>query len=183
VKEKQGDGVKFIADRMLGTLTRYLRFMGYDTLSANSLEEGDTREDTALLGIARAEGRILLTRDRELAKRGGEAAVYVEGDDVMAQIRLLLSLGLVTPAVLMDRCSLCNTRLRPATGAEIAGADYAPGDRASIEFFLCPVCQKLYWMGSHGRNLIKRLMKNLDAPSPDGSCRGSSRDDSDGPRE
>ena len=183
MSEEKREGVKFIADRMLGTLTRYLRFMGYDTLSANSLEEGDTREDTALLGIARAEGRILLTRDRELAKRGGEAAVYVEGDDAMAQIRLLLSLGLVTPAVLMDRCSLCNTRLRPATGAEIAGADYAPGDRASIEFFVCPVCRKLYWMGSHGKNLMTRLRENLDAPLPDGSCRESSREDHDCSRE
>jgi uncharacterized protein with PIN domain len=28
---------RFLADRMLGTLTRYLRFMGYDTMSANSI--------------------------------------------------------------------------------------------------------------------------------------------------
>ena len=105
--------MKFIADRMLGTLTRYLRFMGYDTLSANSLQPGNTREDTALLGIARAEGRILLTRDRELARRGGQMAILVEGDDVMAQIRSLRSLGLITPAVVMDRCSLCNTGAAP----------------------------------------------------------------------
>ena len=31
---------KFITDRMLGTLTRYLRFMGYDTTSANGLAGG-----------------------------------------------------------------------------------------------------------------------------------------------
>jgi len=175
--------MKFIADRMLGTLTRYLRFMGYDTLSANSLKAGDTREDTALLGIARAEGRILLTRDRELARRGGETAVYVEGDEVMAQIRMLLSLGLITPAVLMDRCSLCNTELRPATEAEIAEADYAPEEKGSIEFFLCPACHKLYWMGSHGRNIMASLRKNLEAPSPESDCRGSSQGDPDNTRD
>ena len=153
----------FIADRMLGTLTRYLRFMGYDTLSANSLEPGNTREDTALLGIARAEGRILLTRDRELARRGGEQAVFLESEDVMAQIRALSSRGLVTPAVVMDRCSLCNTVLRPATDAEIGGADYVPEERISFEFFLCPGCGKIYWMGSHGRNLRARLMRNLES--------------------
>jgi len=156
--------MRFIADRMLGTLTRYLRFMGYDTLSANSLKAGDTREDTAILGIARAEGRILLTRDRELARRGGEMAVFVEGDDVMAQIRILHSLGLITPVVVMDRCSLCNTELRPATDAEVAGADYAPEERISIVFFLCPACNKLYWMGSHGKNLVASLRKNLESP-------------------
>lgn len=157
--------MRFIADRMLGTLTRYLRFMGYDTLSANSLKAGDAHEDTAILGIARAEGRILLTRDRELARRGGEMAVFVEGDDVMAQIRILHSLGLIAPVVVMDRCSLCNTELRPATDAEVAGADYAPEERISIEFFLCPTCNKIYWMGSHGRNLVASLMKNLEPPS------------------
>jgi len=157
--------MRFIADRMLGTLTRYLRFMGYDTLSANSLKAGNTREDTALLEIARAEGRILLTRDRELARRGGEMAIFVEGDDVMAQIRILHSLGLITPVVVMDRCSLCNTELRPATDADVEGADYVPEEKVSIEFFLCPTCNKLYWMGSHGRNLVASLRKNLDFPS------------------
>jgi uncharacterized protein with PIN domain len=156
--------MKFIADRMLGTLTRYLRFMGYDTLSANSLEPGDAREDTALLGIARAEGRILLTRDRELARRGGDQAVYLESEEVMAQIRALSSLGLITPELAMDRCSLCNARLRPATEAEVEAADYAPGGRNSLEFFLCPGCGRLYWMGSHGRNLRASLRRNLESP-------------------
>ncbi|MDD1664765.1 MAG: Mut7-C RNAse domain-containing protein [Methanomicrobiales archaeon] len=166
--------MRFIADRMLGTLTRYLRFMGYDTLSANSLKAGDTREDTALLGIARAEGRILLTRDRELARRGGELAVFVEGDDVMAQIRTLCSLGLISPVVVMDRCSLCNTELRPATDAEVEVTEYAPEERDSIEFFLCPTCHRLYWMGSHGRNLVTSLRKNLESPPPERDCQGSS---------
>jgi len=156
--------MRFIADRMLGTLTRYLRFMGYDTLSANSLEPGNSREDTALLGIARAEGRILLTRDRELARRGGEQAVFLESEEVMAQIRALSSLGLITPGLVMDRCSLCNTVLRPATDAEIAEADYLPEERISLEFFLCPACRKIYWMGSHGRNLRASLMRNLESP-------------------
>ena len=169
--------MRFIADRMLGTLTRYLRFMGYDTLSANSLEPGNTREDTALLEIARAEGRILLTRDRELARRGGDMAVFVEGDDVMAQIHMLHSRRLITPIVVMDRCSLCNSELRPATDAEIEEADYAPEERISIEFFLCPTCHKLYWMGSHGRNLVASLRENLESPSPERDCRGSSGHD------
>jgi len=52
---------RFLTDRMLGTLTRYLRFMGYDTMSANSLSPGNTREDTLLLDIASKDDRILLT--------------------------------------------------------------------------------------------------------------------------
>ena len=153
--------MKFLTDRMLGTLTRYLRLMGYDTLSANSLEPGDTREDTALLRLAREEGRILLTRDRDLARRGGDQAVYLPGEDVMDQVRTLASLGLIVPELVMDRCTLCNTVLRPATDEEVGEADYAPGDRATLVFFLCPSCRRIYWMGSHGRNLQASLERNL----------------------
>jgi uncharacterized protein with PIN domain len=50
MKEKLPDTEpRFITDRMLGTLTRYLRFMGYDTVSANDLYEGNRREDSLLL--------------------------------------------------------------------------------------------------------------------------------------
>ena len=56
---------------MLGTLCRYLRFMGYDAESAHSMSEGNPREDTLLLRSAEREDRILLTRDRESARRGG----------------------------------------------------------------------------------------------------------------
>ena len=154
--------MKFLVDRMLGTLTRYLRFMGYDTLSANSLEPGNSREDTALLELARAEGRLLLTRDRELARRGGEQAVYLPGGEVMDQIRTLSALGLITPGLAMDRCSLCNAALRPATEAEVCGADYVPAARETLEFFTCPACRRIYWMGSHGRNLKASLERGLD---------------------
>jgi uncharacterized protein with PIN domain len=154
--------MKFLADRMLGTLTRYLRLMGYDTLSANSLGPGDTREDTALLRMAREEGRILLTRDRELARRGGEQAVFLPMEDVMGQVRALASLGLITPGLAMDRCSLCNTLLRPATDEEVREADYVPAERGCLEFSTCPSCRRIYWMGSHGRSLREGLERGLD---------------------
>jgi uncharacterized protein len=86
---------RFLADRMLGTLTRYLRFMGYDTISANGLSPGDSQEDTRLLDLAYRDHRILLTRDRELARRGGAQAVLVADGDVLTQIRQLSDRGLV----------------------------------------------------------------------------------------
>lgn len=148
---------------MLGTLTRYLRFMGYDTRSANALRGGDPAEDTRLLAMAEAEGRILLTRDRELARRGGDRAVLVRAADVMDQVRQLTEAGLIDPCVRMTRCSLCNTPLRPATRQEIRSAGYAPRDRSEQLFFWCPHCRKLYWEGSHGRDLARRLRPIRDS--------------------
>jgi uncharacterized protein len=154
---------------MLGTLCRYLRFMGYDTASANSIAPGNTREDTVLLERAFAEGRILLTRDRDLAKRGGTAVVLVGEGDVLRQVQQLIDLGIVDPELRMNRCSLCNEPLRVAHQKEIQAAGYAPGHSpGKLAFFWCRRCRRLYWMGSHGDALRDRLKKELKIPDHSG---------------
>jgi uncharacterized protein with PIN domain len=142
---------------MLGTLSRYLRFMGYNTLSANGFAEGNTKEDTLLLNLAIQDNRILLTRDAELAQRGEEQAVLVKSDEVMDQVRQLIECGLIVRRVMMSRCSLCNTVLREASAEEIRAADYAPRYKNGFIFFWCDQCGKLYWNGSHGRSISERI--------------------------
>jgi uncharacterized protein with PIN domain len=152
---------RFIADRMLGTLSRYLRFMGYDTVSANGLAEGNTKEDTLLLELASRENRFLLTRDTELAGRGKEQAILIISDDVMEQVQQLIDQDLVARRVMMTRCYLCNTVLREATPGEIDGADYAPRNKNGLSFCWCEGCSRLYWNGSHGRHLTERIAGKL----------------------
>jgi uncharacterized protein len=152
---------KFITDRMLGTLTRYLRFMGYDTTSANGLVEGDPKEDTVLLAIAQDEHRLLLTKDAELARRGNASALLIRSDDVIEQVQQLIDQHLVRRRVTMSRCSLCNTELREANTCEIENAAYAPKDWRDLSFFWCRHCEKLYWNGSHGKQLEKRVEQEL----------------------
>lgn len=151
---------RFLADRMLGTLTRYLRFMGYDTVSANGWSPGDSREDTRLLDLACRENRILLTRDHELARRGKKQAVLVETEDVLAQVGQLIDRGLIVRRLSMSRCSLCNTLLRTATDDEISSAPYIPVKREGFTFFWCDRCGRLYWNGSHRKHLQQRIESN-----------------------
>ncbi len=146
---------------MLGSLGRYLRFMGYDTISANSLTPGNTREGSLLLGITLREERVLLTRDRELAKRGGTRAVLISPGGVLPQLQELVNLGLVEPRLMMTRCSLCNEKLRRAHTSEIQDTSYAPEQRAGYKFFWCVHCRKLYWAGSHAQDLANRLKKGI----------------------
>jgi hypothetical protein len=148
---------RFITDRMLGTLSRYLRFMGYNTVSANGFAEGNAKEDTLLLNLATGENRILLTRDTELAMRGKDQAVLVKSDEVMEQVQQLIDRGLIVRRLMMTRCSLCNTVLREATVQEITGADYAPKDKDGLTFCWCEQCSKLYWNGSHGKHISERI--------------------------
>jgi uncharacterized protein len=152
---------KFITDRMLGTLTRYLRFMGYDTTSANKLTVGDPKEDTILLAIAEHEHRILLTKDAELARRGNASALLLRSDDVMEQVQQLIDRHLVKRRIAMSRCSLCNTELREANTCEIQNTSYAPQDWRDLSFFWCRHCEKLYWNGSHGKQLEQRVEREL----------------------
>jgi len=161
MSEKNSPETRFLIDRMLGTLGRYLRFMGYDTMSANSITPGNTREDSLLLGIALREERILLTRDRELAKRGGESAVLIRPVRLLPQVQELVDLGLVEPRLRMTRCSLCNEKLRSAREREIKCVSYAPEQRAGYKFLWCAHCRKLYWTGSHAEELANRLKKGI----------------------
>ena len=55
--------MKLLCDHMLGSLARWLRFMGYDTAYP------EVGPDRTLIERVRSEDRILLTRDKELASR------------------------------------------------------------------------------------------------------------------
>ncbi|MBA7670605.1 hypothetical protein ES703_78751 [subsurface metagenome] len=59
----QGKELKFVCDRMLGALARYLRILGYDTLYPEELR------DAELLFLAYTQGRMLLTRDTKMGTR------------------------------------------------------------------------------------------------------------------
>src|SRR5256885_12333199 len=100
---------------MLGSLARWLRFMGYDTAYP---EPGP---DRALIERVRLEDRILLTRDKELAGRVS-GAVQIRSDDFQEQIRegaQGLPLPLIDP---LSRFPLCYEQLVapvPQAGKEV----------------------------------------------------------------
>ena len=60
---------KFIVDAMLGTLAKWLRMMGYDTLYSKSYN------DAQILSIAARTGRIIITSDKGLHRRASFTCV------------------------------------------------------------------------------------------------------------
>lgn len=140
----------FVVDGMLGSLARWLRILGYDTDYVNQ------RDDAELVRIARAEDRVLLTRDRELAGRRGVRALLVESgslDEQLAQVIAAFSLSFGGGR----RCSVCNTVLLEATREEVAHRVPAYVLRRHHRFQHCPGCNRVYWRGSHWRNMQTRL--------------------------
>lgn len=149
--------MKLLCDHMLGSLARWLRFMGYDTAYPKPAP------DRELVALARKEERILITRDKELAARV-PGAMQVRSDDLEEQIREVaagLPLRLVDP---LSRCSLCNTVLEPVAVDEVE--DFVPeGVRSRHqEFWRCTSCGRVYWQGSHWDKMVERL-NNLHLPS------------------
>jgi Uncharacterized conserved protein len=141
-----------LADAMLGQLVTYLRMCGYDT--AYVLDIG-LADDDAIRRAARADGRVLLTRDRELAART-PGAVELECRDIEDQLAELAAAGfeLSLPAE-PQRCSTCNGELA-AVDPTVSTPEHAP-DPADTGVWQCCSCGQYFWKGSHWDDVAERL--------------------------
>ena len=136
---------RWLVDEMLGRLARYLRFVGCDTVYARDVT------DDELIDRAEREGRILLTRDRELSRRAPHA-FRVESPILADQWRAVRAAWPDVPTtVRFDRCSLCNGLLEASDAAGHGSPSPRPGpaQHPSTPTFRCQECGHLYWDGSH----------------------------------
>jgi uncharacterized protein with PIN domain len=136
---------------MLGTLARWLRIMGYD-----AAYEKDRTDDNIVAG-ANAQGRILLTRDKELVGRMGDRGVFIASDQLEEQLRQVWRAFSLKPDQDMARCTVCNGELEPMAEED---AKYKVPEGVFLmnrEFFRCKSCGKVYWRGTHWLNIKKRL--------------------------
>ncbi len=157
---KKSNIMKFVTDRMLGRLARWLRLFGYDTLEIKRQEN----EDDTLLALAEKEERILISRDRVLigkAMKKGIQAYLVKSPEIMEQLEeMQLEFGISLEPQL-DRCTLCNSVIRKVKPEEmdiVRAKDYVYPDRLGegTEFWLCDNCGQVYWQGKHWENIMGR---------------------------
>jgi uncharacterized protein with PIN domain len=153
---------RFIADAHLGALASLLRMAGFDTLYDNHFHDAD------LVAIAVRDGRIVLTRDRELLKRREvDHGCYVHATNPDGQLKEIvdrLDLGRsVRPFCL---CLRCNRPLRAAAKDEVLDR-LPPHVRANqTRFSVCDGCGRVYWEGSHWEAMRQRLARLLPAGDP-----------------
>jgi uncharacterized protein with PIN domain len=153
--------MKFISDRMLGRLSRWLRLFGYDTLEIKKEEN----EDDLLLELAVKEDRILISRDALLIRKAikkGLGAYDVQSPNIMEQLREIQSQFKLSFEPRMDRCTLCNSLIRKIDpfGMEILKTkEYVYRERRDKEtdFWICDNCGQVYWQGSHWKNILERV--------------------------
>ncbi|MDE3090177.1 MAG: Mut7-C RNAse domain-containing protein [Chloroflexota bacterium] len=143
--------MKFLVDNMLGRLATWLRLLGYDTAY---LPEAD---DHALARVARAEDRILLTRDVELTRRRGVRHVLIESEKVEEQLgQIFRTLGLSARQA-FSRCAECNTILEQAKPESVRGHVPPYVFQTHARFLRCPRCQRVYWRGTHWAHMLAQI--------------------------
>jgi uncharacterized protein with PIN domain len=153
--------MKFITDRMLGRLARWLRLFGYDTLEIKKQEN----EDETLLAAAENEVRILVSRDRALVRKAmkrGIRTYLVRSSEIMEQLKEMLGEFGISIEPQLDRCTLCNSVIRKVKPEEmelVRAKDYVyPGRLGEgTEFWLCGNCGQVYWQGKHWGNIMDRV--------------------------
>jgi len=141
---------RLLVDAMLGRLARWLRLMGYD---AAYWRDGS---DLALIHHARSEGRLILTRDHQLAGRRAVWAVLVEAETLDAQIDEVRTKLWGNPQP-FSRCGECNGQLVDLPHAVAQGLVPPYVWHTQATFRRCPDCGRVYWKGTHWPALQARL--------------------------
>jgi hypothetical protein len=144
--------VKFVVDGMLGKLGKWLRILGYDTLYYND------KTDEELVDIADMEGRVLLTKDTELAHNFLVQTFLVRGNNPEEQLRQVVrrfELDLDEGA--MSRCPVCNAELKQVGKMSVKHSVPRFVFESYEEFWRCGHCDKIYWTGTHWRNIKQRI--------------------------
>lgn len=150
--------MRFFADCNVGKLARWLRMLGYDVLYYPSID------DDVLVCRALREGRVILTRDTDIAFRKDIGnCVYITSDRTVEQVRQVISeLGLkVDTAHMKPRCAVCNEPLEDVQKESVR--DLVPPYTYSVQqrFCRCNVCGRIYWHGSH----VERVLRESSAPA------------------
>jgi len=150
------EGTKFLVDRNLGSLARWLRLLGFDTMYPDILDDGE------LVKMAKREGRTLLTRDRNLASRNPATVYLVNAENLEGQLQEVVQVfHLSEKANPLSRCSLCNGSVAPVEKDKVR--DVVPQKVLDFQqdYWQCSECGKVYWQGSHWGRMKEKLQKVL----------------------
>jgi hypothetical protein len=149
--------LRFIADEQLGRLSRWLKIVGQDVIYRNRWP------DEELLSRARAEGRIILTRDSHLpAKAEGLSLYWVRENYPARQLREVVSRFRDQIRIeVFSRCVECNVPLHDIARPEVEGKVPPFVWKTQTEYRACPACGKIFWSATHRERIEVQLQDIL----------------------
>lgn len=155
--------MRLLCDHMLGSLAKWLRIFGFDTIYPDA-----TTDDDSVLQIAQKEKRLLISRDKELIQRAKKAHIHVlevQTTNLLEQVSKVLATLPIDKQKIFTRCTLCNTPLLSVEKKKIQGHIPEKVFKTRNDFWLCPVCHKYYWMGTHYENMMEKINTYLQGSS------------------
>lgn len=154
MSEMADSEIKFAADRMLGRLVKWLRVLGCDVIYGPHLT------GYGLIRAARAEQRLILTRDRRLKQKQPPPFIFIDSDHYRDQLQQVIRECALKPGErLFSRCLVCNSILQ-ARAKETVQKLVPPYVYSSQErFSWCPVCRRVYWPATHQQKMVDALEK------------------------
>lgn len=134
---------KFAVDAMLGRLARWLRILGYDTLYRNDYSDNELLRDTV------RDGRILLSRDRELIGLAGEKGYFVASTAIKKQLADVVGHFELNKEPVIAVCPDCNGNVEEVRKESVEGDVPRYTYLTHTHFYRCVLCGRVYWRGSH----------------------------------
>ena len=133
--------------------------MGYDALFIPDVD------DAGPLRVSKEQCRTLLTRDRYIVHRrvvrtGRMKVLLLESDDFREQMRQVteaLSLGFHDG---FSRCIESNTPLDAISKESVRKTVPLYVLNTQVHFLICSCCHKIYWRGTHWRNMKVELVES-----------------------
>jgi uncharacterized protein with PIN domain len=147
--------MKLLCDQMLGTLAKWLRIYGFDTIYANS-----EIDDEGLIEIAKKEKRVLITRDKDLiikAKKELIKTIQVEKTGIDNELSVVLNEIGVDKSKILSRCTICNIVLDEIKKSEAKNKVAEKVFENNEKFWFCSKCKRIYWKGTHCENMIAKM--------------------------
>ncbi len=154
------DAPRFIADKTVGRLAKWLRLLGYDC----ALQKEDDVE--RLFAQARDESRVILTKNtRRHTRRGIPTHLVLASSDSMEQLRQVIDTFQLTIGDdrMLTICSVCNTPVEPLTAEQARGLVPPYVFATQREYSRCPNCGRVYWAGTHRAKMLARLQSSSEA--------------------
>lgn len=140
--------MKFICDKTLGKLTKYLRILGFDAVSLKNLE-------TLEIYKSLADPPLLFTKQTKAIQY--KPLIFIKGDRIQEQITEIADI--IRPyfdsKAFMTRCIECNTLLWFVEKQNIEERVPEYIYHHHEKFKICPSCKKVYWEGTHVEQMKK----------------------------
>jgi uncharacterized protein with PIN domain len=140
--------MRFICDSTLGKLIKYLRVLGFDTVSISNLDMLNKYKNLA-------DPPLLFTKRTKTISY--QPTIFIQTNRIEEQIKEIENS--IRPYIngkdFMTRCIACNALLGSTKKKDIEAQVPEYIYHHHEEFKVCPSCKKVYWEGTHTEHMKK----------------------------